>query len=93
MTNAILTTNNAYDMVLLADGTALEVTSEVFADLTSDALDINNWSGNDDWSEHGDDVTTAAVAYGDVVAQVVNGKLVIVDADKFAERKAFYSEV
>lgn len=87
---AILTSNNAYDTVLLANGTSMMVTGAVFADLVSDTLDINNWSGNDDWSEHGDDVTTAADAYGDVVAKVVNGHLVIVNADKFAERKEFY---
>jgi hypothetical protein len=90
MVQAILTTNNAYDTVILADGTAMEVTAQVFEDLTSDALDINNWSGTGDWSEHGEDVATAAQAYGDVVAQVIDGQLVVVDADKFAERKAFY---
>ncbi len=87
---AILTSNNAYDTVLLANGTSMMVTSAVFADLVSDALEIGNWDGNKDWSEHGDDVTTAAVAYGDVVAQVVDGQLVIVDEVKFNERKAFY---
>ena len=96
-TKAILATNNAYDTILLANGTALTVTASVLTDFLSDGLDIDNWHGTESWSEHRDDIASAAVAYGEAIATVeaddtgfLGTQINVIDAGKFEERLDFY---
>lgn len=88
---AILTTNNAYDSILLADGTALQVTQRTFREFLAAGDDILTWNGNEDWCEHTDNIETAAQAFGNVLATITDGELVIVDAEQWTQRLAFYN--
>lgn len=89
---AAFTHNNAYDAILLSNGTITEdVTKEVFADFAKQP-DLDNWQGTGDWEEYGDDVKSAASSFGDLVAYYnEKNELVIVNSHRWEERKEFYS--
>lgn len=88
---AILTTNNAYDTILLDNGTTMTVTHELFKDFISSEPEIDFWQGVEYWEEHGDTVEEAAEAYGETVAYYDDdNNFVIVDKELWQNRYDFY---
>lgn len=90
MIDAIITTNNAYDTVLLKNGSALQLTPSAFHDLTSASLDIDNWSGREYWTDQAATITDAAPLYGQTIAQIIRGTLIVTDQKQFDARREFY---
>lgn len=91
MKNGLFVTNNAFDAVVLANGTYLEVNKQVMKDYLDTAnIDIGDWVGGagNDWV--GEDVETAAKELGTVIAYYEDDKLVVVDEELMAERKDFH---
>jgi len=91
--SAILVTNNAYDAVILADGTACMVSDSVFKDFLNEQDGFSSWQSPDDWRQEGSkNIVEAADTYGEwVVWYDKEGKLHIEDDFKWEERKLFYS--
>ncbi|QHZ51210.1 hypothetical protein [Paenibacillus larvae] len=92
MINAIYVTNNAYDAILLKNGTFLQVTAEVFADyINTEAINLDEWNGNELWDDWAADLETAAQGTGEIMAYYnTQNELIIVDKDLFEERREFF---
>lgn len=87
---AIFTHNNAYDTILLANGTAMMVDAETFKDFIN-IPELSVWDGDQDWTEHGEDIMLAASAYGKIVACYDDkDKFVIFDDNLLQDRNFFY---
>jgi hypothetical protein len=90
MTKLSITTNNAYDAVIIEDanGVRMHIIGELatFLDAlkTGDDQDIDNWSG-----ELMDDDATAESA-GEIIAINDGATLTIVDADLLSRRREFW---
>lgn len=91
---AVFTTNNGYDSVYVWDGTFLKVDSVVMKDFAvaeTAGDDFSDWHGEEWWNDLAETMEAAIKETGDVVvAKYEDGKLVIVDEDKWNERKDFY---
>ncbi|MDQ0414570.1 helix-turn-helix domain-containing protein [Mesobacillus stamsii] len=89
MKNGFLVTNNAYDAIVLANGTFMEVTSGVLAEyLDSENVEIEEWVGKEDWES--DDIESFAKKFGDIIAYYQNNELVVVNHELLQERKQFH---
>lgn len=91
MKNGFFVTNNAFDAVVLANGTYLEVNKKVMRDYLDTAnIDLDDWVGGagNDWE--GDNIEAAAKGLGTVIAYYEDDKLVIVDSGELESRKEFH---
>lgn len=90
MINAMYVTNNAYDAILLTNGTFIQVTAEVFADyINTENINLEDWNGNELWDDWAPDLETAAAGTGEILAYYQGNELIIVDEAGFEERKKF----
>ncbi|MDT2293275.1 hypothetical protein [Paenibacillus larvae] len=90
MKNAIYASNNAYDAILLNNGTFIQVTAEVFADyINTEAINLDEWNGGELWDDWAADLETAAQGTGEILAYYEGNQLIIVDEAGFEERKKF----
>lgn len=92
MINAVYITNNAFDAVLLQDGTYIEVDKEVFSDYISPTVIewLSNWHGTESWEDINKNIEMAAEELGEILAYYQDDKLVISDQDQFNQRKDFF---
>lgn len=91
MKNAIYVSNNAYDAILLKNGTFLQVTSKIFADyINTEAINLDNWNGNELWDDWAADLETAAKGTGEILAYHQGNQLIIIDEAGFEERREFF---
>jgi hypothetical protein len=91
---AIYVTTNAYDAVMLADGSWMHVDPQVMADFIAaqtNGDDFTNWSGDNRWDDFAETLE-AAVDQGEMLAYYENGKLVVLDTKYFNERIEFNSD-
>jgi len=90
--DAVLTHNNAYDTILVANAAkpALSVEPGLFREFVDDPGDWRDWSNPDNWAEHGDTIGEAAPKYGKIVAYYDDRVLTVVDQARWDERKMFY---
>lgn len=92
MSKAIFTHNNAYDHILLSNGTCFKSVekSDLLFFLSPDET-IDNWDGNESWVDHGETMEAAAIAYGEVVAIITDDyKLQVEDQNLLENRMMFY---
>lgn len=94
MKNGILVTNNAYDAIVLANGTYINVTSEVFKDfLDSKNIDLDNWNGESIWGEiENESLEEAARNIGEIIAYYEDRQLIVTDEEGMENRKEFYNQ-
>lgn len=90
--DAILVHSNAYDTVLVSNGTqpALSVDPDVFRAFAEEPGDWGNWGSPESWAEHGDTIGEAAPKYGQIVAYYDGRELTVVDQARWDERRRFY---
>lgn len=87
---AVFVHSNAYDVVLLENGTVLEVDQYVFGDFINEP-EFGNWHGNENWDDQYRTIREAAENYGDIVAYYSNdNKLIVYNESRWNERKEFY---
>ncbi len=93
---AIFTHNNAYDSIILENGTVAIVDTNLFmefADISSEK-DFENWDGTEYWDGmQAESITIeeAANAYGETVAYYKDNKnLIVTNAERWNERTEFY---
>lgn len=94
MKKAIFTTTNGYDLIILENGTLLEVTEENllhFLNAESEIDDFSNWNGENYWTDYANTIDEAVATGQEILAYYENGKLIIVDNEKLIERMYFYS--
>lgn len=87
---AVFTTNNAYDSILVVHGSVFQVTPEIFKNFINPDVNFGYWDSPEDWRDAHDDIKIAAKDYGDIVAYNQRGKFVVVDQDRWNERREFY---
>lgn len=92
---------NAYDMILVPDGSFITVGKQEFADFL-DPGDFNDWDGPDRWDDYAETMDGAIEEFtkhmdnaseGDqsrLLAYYEDGKLIIVDAQRFEQQRALY---
>ncbi|MCY9511416.1 hypothetical protein M5W68_21600 [Paenibacillus larvae] len=88
--DGIYVTNNAYDAIMLKNGTFLQVTSKIFAEYINKAINLNDWDGDEFWDDWAANLETAAEGTGDVLAYYQGNEMVIVDAAGFEKRREFF---
>ena len=84
--------NNAYDTILLNNGTCFKsVEKKDLEFLLNPNEELDNWDGDESWTDHSDTMLNAAEAYGDVVVMVDDDyKLEVCDSEVWQRRIEFY---
>ncbi len=93
MKNAILINTNAYDGILLPNGTWIEVDEKVMYDFINaekENDDFSNWDGPNRWDDYAETLENAINDGMQVISYYEDGKMVIVDNAKWEELQETY---
>lgn len=88
---AILVQNNASGMLLLENGSAVMVTSDVFFDFNNNADHLEVLKG-ESWRDHGDSLEEISNLYGEVVAYHDGDTVHVVNRDLWENRRHFFMQ-
>lgn len=93
MKQAVFIHTNAYDAILVPNGTMIDVTPDIFRDFISAGPDTDwtHWNGPNRWDDECETLDETAEKMRDsVVAYFEDGKLIIADPRRWEDRREFY---
>jgi hypothetical protein len=89
MKKAAFVSTNGNDLIMLAGGSYINVTSEFLQSFVNEQNNFEDWQGRDYWTDYANTFNIALKGQN-VIAYYENDKLVIVDEEQWLERLEFY---